>query len=235
MGGSILTPEPDLDAWHRPMAGTARAWRAALRALTNSAGEPAQAHCFDLKENPMNPYQIAVVVGSLRRDSLNRKLASALPLLAPADFAFHQVRIDDLPLYNQDDDAQPCESVQRLKKDIGLAHALLFVTPEYNRSIPGVLKNAIDHASRPYGKNAWAGKPAGVLGVSVGAIGTAAAQQHLRNVLAYLDVPTLGQPEAFVQAKDDLFDKDGRIGASSLKFMQAWIDQYVAWVKKHTA
>ena len=183
----------------------------------------------------MHPYQIAVVVGSLRRDSLNRKLASALPLLAPAGFAFHQVRIDDLPLYNQDDDAQPAESVRRLKKDIGLAHGLLFVTPEYNRSFPGVLKNAIDHASRPYGQNAWAGKPAAVLGVSVGAIGTAAAQQHLRNVLAYLDVPTLGQPEAFVQAKDDLFDKDGSIGASSQKFMQAWIDQYVAWVKKHTA
>lgn len=181
----------------------------------------------------MHTHQIAVVVGSLRRDSLNRKLASALALLAPADFAFQQVRIDDLPAYNQDDDAHQAACVLRLKKDIASAHGLLVVTPEYNRSIPGVLKNAIDHASRPYGKNAWAGKPAAVLGVSVGAIGTALAQQHLRNVLAYLDVPTMGQPEAFVQAKDDLFDKDGRIGASSLKFLQAWMDRYVAWVKKH--
>lgn len=182
----------------------------------------------------MNPYQIAVVVGSLRRDSFNRKLAGAMALLAPTDFAFHQVRIDDLPAYNQDDDAHQAQSVLRLKQEIASAHGLLFLTPEYNRSMPGVLKNAIDHASRPYGKSAWAGKPAGVLGVSVGAIGTAMAQQHLRNVLAYLDVPTLGQPEAFVQAKDDLFDNQGRIGAASLKFLQGWMDQYVAWVRKHT-
>jgi chromate reductase len=183
----------------------------------------------------MNAYQIAVVVGSLRRDSHNRKLASALALLAPPGFSFLQVRIDDLPAYNQDDDAHQAECVVRLKKDITSSQGLLFVTPEYNRSIPGVLKNAIDHASRPYGKNAWAGKPAGVLGVSVGAIGTALAQQHLRNVLAYLDVPTMGQPEAFVQAKDDLFDGEGGIGASSRKFLQTWMDTYVAWVTQHAA
>src|SRR5664279_5295992 len=102
----------------------------------------------------------------------------------------------------------------------------MFVTPEYNRSIPGVLKNAIDHASRPYGQSAWAGKPAGVLGVSVGAIGTAMAQQHLRNVLAYLDMPTLGQPEAFIQATDKLFDEAGNIGDGSKKFLQSWLDRY---------
>lgn len=112
---------------------------------------------------------------------------------------------------------------------------MLFVTPEYNRSIPGVLKNAIDHASRPYGQSAWAGKPAGVLGVSVGAIGTAMAQQHLRNILAYLDVPTLGQPEAFIQMKERLFDANGDIGADSRKFLQNWMDRYIAWVKKHVA
>ena len=105
----------------------------------------------------------------------------------------------------------------------------------YNRSIPGVLKNAIDHASRPYGKSAWAGKPAGVLGVSVGAIGTSLAQQHLRNVLAYLDMPTLGQPEAFIQAKDGLFDADGGIGADSKDFVQKWVDAYAAWVRRHNA
>jgi chromate reductase len=98
-----------------------------------------------------------------------------------------------------------------------------------------VLKNAIDHASRPYGQSAWAGKPAGVMGVSVGAIGTSLAQQHLRNILAYLDVPTLGQPEIFIQAKDGLFDDAGNIGADSKKFLQKWMDQYVAWVKKHAA
>lgn len=182
----------------------------------------------------MSSYQIAVVVGSLRRDSFNRKLASALAKLVPSDFSFKQVQIDDLPLYNQDDDASPAESVKRLKREIKGAQGLLFVTAEYNRSIPGVLKNAIDHASRPYGQNAWADKPAGVLGASIGAIGTAVAQQHLRNVLAYLDVPTLGQPEAFIHAKDGLFDEAGELGnADSKKFLQDWMDRYVAWVKKH--
>ncbi len=178
-------------------------------------------------------YKIAVVVGSLRRDSFNRKLADAIVKLAPAEFSFKQVQIGDLPLYNQDDDAAQAEPVKRLKAEVAAAQGLLFVTPEYNRSMPGVLKNAIDHASRPYGQSAWAGKPAGVLGASVGTIGTAAAQQHLRNVLAYLDVPTLGQPEVFIHAKEGLFDADGNIGAGSLKFMQAWMDRYVAWVKTH--
>ena len=181
----------------------------------------------------MSSYQIAVVVGSLRRDSFNRKLASAMAKLAPAEFSFKQLEIGDLPLYNQDDDANPSEPVKRLKSEIVAAQGLLFVTPEYNRSIPGVLKNAIDHASRPYGKSAWAGKPAGVLGVSVGPIGAALAQQHLRNILAYLDVPTLGQPEAFIHAKEGLFDAEGNIGEGSRKFLQTWMDTYVAWVKKH--
>ena len=183
----------------------------------------------------MASYQIAVVVGSLRRESFNRKLATALAKLAPLDFSFQQLQIGDLPLYNQDDDGNQAAPVKRLKTAISAAHGLLFVTAEYNRSIPGVLKNAIDHASRPYGQNAWAGKPAGVIGVSVGAIGSALAQQHLRNVLAYLDVPTLGQPEAFIQAKDGLFDAAGDIGEDSKKFLQQWMGRYVAWVKKHAA
>lgn len=183
----------------------------------------------------MSQHRIAVIVGSLRKESFNRKLADAIVKLAPAGFAVKQLRIDDLPLYNQDDDAEQAVSVQRLKSEIEAAQGLLFVTPEYNRSIPGVLKNAIDHASRPYGKNAWAGKPAGVIGVSIGAIGTAMAQQHLRNVLAYLDVPTMGQPEAFIQHKDGLFDVDGNIGAASKDFLQRWMDAYVAWVNTHTS
>ncbi len=182
----------------------------------------------------MSQYPIAVLVGSLRRDSFNRKMATALAKLAPAEFSFEQLKIEDLPPYNQDDDADPAESVKRLKKEVSEARGLLFVTAEYNRSIPGVLKNAIDHASRPYGQSAWADKPAGVLGVSVGAIGTAVAQQHLRTILAYLDVPTLGQPEAFIQAKDGLFEADGSIGSESRKFLQGWMDRYVAWVKTHS-
>jgi len=183
----------------------------------------------------MEQYRIAVIVGSLRKDSFNRMMANAVVKLAPSDFSFKQVQIGDLPLYNQDDDANPAESVKRLKGEIAASRGLLFVTAEYNRSIPGVLKNAIDHASRPYGQSAWAGKPAGVMGVSVGATGTSMAQQHLRNVLAYLDVPTLGQPEAYIHAKDGLFDESGDIGANSKKFLQKWMDHYVAWVKKHAS
>jgi chromate reductase len=186
-----------------------------------------------LEEIAMSQYPIAVVVGSLRRDSFNRKLASAVAKLAPPDFSFDQVRIDDLPLYNQDDDAHQAEPVRRLKAEISAARGVVFVTPEYNRSLPGVLKNAIDHASRPYGQSAWAGKPAGILGVSVGAIGTAVAQQHLRNVLAYLDCPALGQPECFIQAKEGLFDASGGISPDSREFLQGWVDRYVAWVKAH--
>jgi len=183
----------------------------------------------------MIQYKIAVVVGSLRKDSFNRTLASAIAKLAPAEFTFKQIEIGDLPLYNQDDDANPTASIKRLKAEIVAAHGVLFVTPEYNRSIPGVLKNAIDSASRPYGQSAWASKPAGVLGVSVGAIGTSMAQQHLRNILAYLDMPTLGQPEAFIHAKEGLFDADGNIGADSKQFLQNWMNKYVEWVKKHVA
>jgi chromate reductase, NAD(P)H dehydrogenase (quinone) len=182
----------------------------------------------------MPQYQIGVVIGSLRRDSINRKLATALSRLAPSDFSFTPLRIDDLPLYNQDDDGNQAPQVQRLKREIAASHGLLFLTPEYNRSIPGVLKNAIDHASRPYGQNAWARKPAGVLGASIGAIGSALAQQHLRNVLAYLDVPTLGQPEAFIQVREGFFDASGAIASpDTRKFLQGWMDHFVGWVRKH--
>lgn len=181
----------------------------------------------------MTQYRIALIVGSLRRESFNKKLAEGLIRLAPKDFSFHHCEIGDLPLYNQDDDAHQAVPVKRLKQEITESQGVLFVTPEYNRSVPGVLKNAIDHASRPYGQSAFAGKPAGVIGISVGTIGTAIAQQHLRISLAYLDMPTLGQPEAFLQAKDDLFDADGNIGEGSRKFLQGWMDLYVQWIKKH--
>jgi chromate reductase len=181
----------------------------------------------------MRQYAIAVFVGSLRRDSFNKQLATALMRLAPAEFKFDTLEIGDLPLYNQDDDAHQAPQVQRLKSQVKAADGLLFVTAEYNRSIPGVLKNAIDHASRPYGQSAFAGKAAGVIGASVGSIGTALAQQHLRNVLAYLDVATLGQPEAFIHAKDGLFDADGNVGAGSREFLQGWMDKYTDFIRQH--
>lgn len=178
-------------------------------------------------------YQIAIIVGSLRNDSFNKKLANALTMLAPNELEFKHVEIGNLPLYNQDDDPNPSPATKRLKSEIQAANAVLFITPEYNRSVPGVLKNAIDHGSRPYGQSAWKGKPAGIIGVSIGAIGTAMAQQHLRNILAYLDMPTMGQPEAFIQATDDLFEQDGGINPKSKQFLQTWMNTYVAWIQKH--
>lgn len=180
----------------------------------------------------MTTYKIAVIVGSLRKDSINRKLANAIVKLAPADFTFEQIPIADLPLYNQDEDATPVEAVIRFRDAIREVQGVIFVTPEYNRSIPGVLKNAIDQGSRPYGKSVWAKKAAGIIGAAGGALGTCLAQQHLRNILAHLNMPTLGQPEAFVQIKDGFFDDQGNIGPASKDFLQGWMDAYVAWVKR---
>lgn len=184
-------------------------------------------------EAAMSPYTIAVIVGSLRRESLNRKLADAIVKLAPPDFRFLIVVIGDLPLYCQDDDDHPAAAVLRMKSEIRSADGILFVTPEYNRSIPGVLKNALDHGSRPPGQNIWAGKPAGILGVSTGSIGTAMAQQHLRNVLSYLDIAAMRQPEAYLQARQGMFDDTDNIGAGSRQYLQNWMDQYAAWIRKN--
>jgi len=181
----------------------------------------------------MKRYQVAVVVGSLRKDSLNQAFADALIKLAPENVTFTFAPIGDLPLYNQDDDVHPPEAANRFKAIIEKSQAVLFVTPEYNRSIPGVLKNAIDHGSRPYGESVWAGKPTAVVGVSIGVIGTALAQQHLRTILTALDMPTMGQPEIYIQAKDGLIDPDGNIGADSRAFLQGWMDRFVAWVTVH--
>ena len=181
----------------------------------------------------MKQYRIAVFVGSLRKDSLNRKLAGGLAGLAPPEFSFEFIRIGDLPLYSQDDDDHPAPAVVTMKDAVRAADGLLFVSPEYNRSIPGVLKNALDHGSRPQGKSVWAGKPAGIIGVSTGAIGTAMAQQHLRNVLSYLDVPVMRQPEAYLQMREGMFDPAGNIGQGSKAYLQNWMDHYVAWIQKY--
>jgi chromate reductase len=179
--------------------------------------------------------QIGYVIGSLRKQSINRKLANALIRLGPPDFAFKELKIGDLPLYNQDDDKAQAPEVQRLKSELRAVDAVLFVTAEYNRSIPGVLKNALDHASRPYGQSAWVGKPAGIIGASIGALGTGVAQLHLRTILAYLDMPTLGQPEAYLQVKDGFFDEAGNVAnPETKKFLHGWMDKYVTWVRRLT-
>ncbi len=184
----------------------------------------------------MTHYQIAVIVGSLRRASINRQLAKGLIKLAPPEFSFNFLEIGDLPLFDQDCDEHPTAPVTRLKKGVEAASGLLFVTPEYNRSIPGVLKNAIDHGSRPHGSNSWVGKPAGIIGASLGTIGTALAQQHLRNILAALDMPTMAQPAAFLQIKAAFLDDTGQIAnENTRKFLQGWLDHYLAWVKLHVS
>ena len=184
----------------------------------------------------MGKVKVAVFVGSLRKDSFNRRLARAVERLAPEGFEFQYVRIDNLPLYNQDLDGDYPAEGKRLKREVEAADALLFVTPEYNRSMPGVLKNALDIGSRPWGTNSFAGKPGAAIGISVGATGTSMAQQHLRNVLLYLDVALLGQPEVYVQFKDGLIDGEGVIGnPDTLKFLQGFVDRYVAWVTKALA
>ncbi|HEX6613147.1 MAG TPA: NADPH-dependent FMN reductase [Rhodanobacteraceae bacterium] len=179
---------------------------------------------------------IAVLVGSLRKESINRQLAYALQKLAGDRLAFEYINIGELPLFNQDNEQDYPPSAKRMKDQIRGADGVLFVTPEYNRSIPGVLKNAIDIASRPYGTNAFAGKPGAVIGTSQGAVGTALAQQHLRNVCVFLDIPMLQQPEAFVQFKDDLVAEDGSVTVDSTReFLQGFVDKYVAWVQRFKA
>ena len=182
----------------------------------------------------MSSTPIGVVVGSLRRDSLNRRLARAIARMAPPDWDFRILEIGDLPLYDQDDDAAPAATVQRFKQQVRESRGIVFVTPEYNRSLPGVLKNAIDHASRPYGQSVWAGKPAGIVGASIGAIGTACAQQHLRSIVSYLAMPLLPQPEVYLHAKAGFFDADGEIAdLGSRAFVKTWVDAYVGWVERH--
>ena len=178
--------------------------------------------------------KIAVIVGSLRRESINRKLAETLAKLAGPKLEFVFIKIDDLPLFNQDLEASPPAAVTRIKGQIDGADGVLIVTPEYNRSIPGVLKNALDWASRPYGKNSFSGKPTAGIGASGGAIGTAAAQQHLRSILAYLNVVLMGQPEAYIQFKQGLVDDQHNVTDESVrKFLQTYVDAFAAWVERY--
>jgi chromate reductase len=178
----------------------------------------------------MSTIQIAIIVGSLRKDSFNRHLANAIVRLVPTTVSFHFVEIGDLPLYNQDEDDHQANAVLRMKAEIENADGVIFVTPEYNRSIPGVLKNALDHGSRPFGNNSWGKKPAAIIGISPGPLGTALAQQHLRGVLATLNMPTLCQPEMFLQMKDGFFDDSGNISETSKKFVERWIGVMVQWM-----
>jgi chromate reductase len=181
-------------------------------------------------------FTVAVVVGSLSKDSSNLKLARALEKLAAGKLKFNYIKIGDLPLFNQDLEGNVPASVSTLKKEIESADAVLFVTPEYNRSIPGVLKNAIDWASRPYGNNSWSGKPAAIAGASPGAVGTGIAQAHLRSITSgFLNMPTMGQPELYFTFKDDLVDAEGNVSnEGTVKFLQSYVDTFTGWISTHS-
>jgi chromate reductase, NAD(P)H dehydrogenase (quinone) len=181
----------------------------------------------------MTEKKIAVVVGSLRKESFNRKMAKALAGLAPASLKLEIIEIAGLPLYNEDIETDPPPAAwNAFRAQIAASDGVLFVTPEYNRSVPAVLKNAIDVGSRPYGKSVWNGKPGAVMSVSPGAIGGFGANHHLRQSLVFLNVPVMQQPEAYISNVSALFDESGNLASDSfrefaLKFMLA----YAAWVE----
>jgi chromate reductase len=183
----------------------------------------------------MTKFKLGVIVGSNRRDSINRKLAQALINLGTNEFDAAIIRIDDLPLYNQDLEAALPETVVRFKSHIAEADAVLFVTPEHSRSIPAVLKSAIDWGARPWGKNSWTGKPAAITGTSPGAVGTAVVQQHLRSVLGDIGVLVMGG-EAYITFKPELVDANGTITDENTRtFLKTFLDQLAALTGKLTA
>jgi chromate reductase, NAD(P)H dehydrogenase (quinone) len=187
--------------------------------------------------NPMSTTRdVAVLVGSLRKESFNRKLANALIAMAPAPIKLEIVEIRNLSLYNQDDDANPPAASVAFKERVQKADAVLFVTPEYNRSVPGVLKNAIDVASRPYGKSAWNGKPGAIISLSPGAIGAFGANHHLRQSLVFLNVPTLQQPEAYIGHAAKLFDEAGKLTDDPARdFLQKFLQAFALWIERNSA
>jgi len=179
---------------------------------------------------------IVVIVGSLRKESFNRKMANALRELAPATLKLEIVEIGQLPLYDQDLDTDPPASWKEFRARIKKAEGVLFITPEYNRSVPAPLKNAIDVASRPYGQSAWDKKPAAVVSVSPGAIGAFGANHHLRQSLVFLNMPAMQQPEAYIGGADKLFDVSGKIANDGTRsFLTKFLEAYAAWVEKHAA
>lgn len=178
-----------------------------------------------------SPYKVAVLVGSLRKDSFNHKLATAIIKLAPAPLAMEIIAIGDLPFYNEDlDNTIPPPSYTQFREKIQTADAILIVSPEYNRSVPAVLKNALDVGSRPYGKNVWNLKPTAVITASTGGIGGFGANHHIRQSLTFLNMPCLQQPEAYLGNIADSFDKEGNLTERTAGFVKNFITAYEQWV-----
>ena len=178
-------------------------------------------------------HKVAVIVGSLSSASLNRKMAHALIAVAPPSLELSIVEIGDLPLYSPDLEADPPSAVQVFREQVGASNALLFVTPEYNRSVPGVLKNAIDVGSRPYGKSVWGGKPGAVVSVSPGAIGGFGANQHLRQSFVFLDILAMQQPEAYIGGAAKLFDAQGTLTDDSTReFITKFMQSFASFIER---
>jgi len=177
---------------------------------------------------------VSVIVGSLRKGSYNRMVARALVEIAPASLKCEFVEIGQLPLYNQDDDTEnPPAAWVAFRDAVRPANAVLFVTPEYNRSVPGVLKNAIDVGSRPYGKSVWQSKPAAIMSVSPGAIGGFGANHHLRQSLVFLDMPALQQPEAYIGHANTLFDDAGKVTNDGTRdFFKKFMETFATWIER---
>lgn len=181
----------------------------------------------------MTTYTVGYMVGSLARNSINRKLAVALAKLAPAGLTFQPIPIGELPHYSYDYDKDYPPAGRALKEALASVDALLFVTPEYNRSIPGVLKNAIDWGSRPSGENGFARKPSAIIGTSPGKIGTAVAQQHLRSILAYCNSPLMNSMEAYIQFTPDLISDDGHVTVDSTRdFLRTFIEEFHGFIQR---
>jgi chromate reductase, NAD(P)H dehydrogenase (quinone) len=184
----------------------------------------------------MKQKRIAVIVGSLRKESFNRKMAKALAALATESLKLEIIEIGGLPIYNQDFEDDPPAAWVEFRKRILEFDGVLFVTPEYNRSVPGALKNAIDVGSRPYGKNVWRGKPGAVISVSIGAIGGFGANHHLRQSLMCLNVPLMQYPEAYIGNAANLFDESGILTNDSTKeFAAKYMRAFAAWVETITS
>jgi chromate reductase, NAD(P)H dehydrogenase (quinone) len=180
-----------------------------------------------------NPFVILGIAGSLRRESYNRALLRAAQELAPDGATIETFQLDGIPSFNQDEEAGPPAKVAELKRRIRSADAILFVTPEYNYSVPGVLKNAIDWASRPYGDSAWNEKPVAVMGASVGALGTSRAQYHLRQMFVYLNMYAVNQPEVMLSSAHKHFDQDGKLtDETAKKLIQQLLEELVSWTRR---
>ncbi len=193
-------------------------------------------HAIDTTHVAGSTVTIGVLVGSLSSTSINRTLARSLTGLIGERAQVAEIEIGDLPLYNADLDDMPPEQVRRFKREVLSVDGLIIATPEYNRTMSAVLKNAFEWGSRPYGESVWAGIPAGLVGASPGAIGTAMAQQHVRNVMSYLNMPTLAQPEVYLQFRPEEFTDDGRITDSRTRgFLTEWADRFVDHVRLHGA